>query len=57
MRYANEPAIGRMKSDGHLGRGYLKGPVVDAASTILAAGGYINFRRILALLFGVQFWL
>lgn len=48
-RAAIEPAIGHMKSEGHLGRCYLKGRDGDAANTILTAAGY-NFRRILAWL-------
>ncbi len=38
-----------MKTDGHLGRCYLKGRAGDAANTILTAVGY-NFRRVLAWL-------
>ncbi len=38
-----------MKSDGHLGRCYLKGQDGDAANAILTAVGY-NFRLILAWL-------
>jgi len=48
-RSAIEPVIGHMKSEGHLGRCYLKGRAGDAANTILTAVGY-NFRRILAWL-------
>lgn len=48
-RSAIEPAIGHMKSEGHLGRCYLKGRAGDAANAILSAIGY-NFRRILAWL-------
>jgi len=48
-RSAIEPVIGHMKSEGHLGRCYLKGRGGDAANTILTAVGY-NFRRILAWL-------
>jgi transposase, IS5 family len=48
-RSAIEPVIGHMKSEGHLGRCYLKGRDGDAANTILTAVGY-NFRRILAWL-------
>jgi IS5 family transposase len=48
-RGAIEPVIGHMKSEGHLGRCYLKGRAGDAANTILTAVGY-NFRRILAWL-------
>ena len=38
-----------MKSEGHLGRCYLKGRAGDAANAILTAVGY-NFRRVLAWL-------
>lgn len=38
-----------MKSDGHLGRNYLKGYHGDHANAILTAVGY-NFRLILAWL-------
>jgi IS5 family transposase len=48
-RSAIEPAIGHMKSEGHLGRCFLKGRDGDAANAILSAIGY-NFRRILAWL-------
>jgi transposase, IS5 family len=48
-RSAIEPVIGHMKTDGHLGRCYLKGRHGDAANVILSAVGY-NFRRILAWL-------
>lgn len=48
-RSAIEPVIGHMKSDGHLGRNYLKGRAGDAANAILSAAGY-NFRLILAWL-------
>lgn len=48
-RSAIEPAIGHMKSEGHLGRCYLKGRAGDAANAILSAVGY-NLRRILAWL-------
>jgi IS5 family transposase len=48
-RSAIEPGIGHLKAEGHLGRGYLKGRVGDAANAILSAVGY-NFRRILAWL-------
>jgi IS5 family transposase len=41
--------IGHMKTDGHLGRCYLKGRHGDAANAILTAAGY-NFRLILAWL-------
>lgn len=54
-------AIGHLKTDGHLGRCYLKGRAGDAASVILSAVGH-NFRRILAwlrellCLFLIQLW-
>lgn len=41
--------IGHMKTEGHLGRCYLKGRAGDAANAILTAAGY-NFRLILAWL-------
>lgn len=46
-RSAIEPIIGHLKTDGHLGRCYLKGRAGDAANVILSAVGH-NFRRILA---------
>ena len=48
-RSAIEAVIGHMKTDGHLGRCYLKGRAGDAANAILTAVGY-NFRRVLAWL-------
>jgi IS5 family transposase len=48
-RSAIEPAIGHLKSEGHLGRCYLKGRDGDAANAILSAVGY-NLRRVLAWL-------
>ena len=48
-RSAVEAVIGHMKTDGHLGRCYLKGAAGDAANTILSAVGY-NLRRVLAWL-------
>ena len=45
-RSAIEPVIGHMKSEGHLGRCYLKGRNGDAANAILSAIGH-NFRLIL----------
>ncbi len=48
-RSAIEPVIGHMKTEGHLGRCYLKGRAGDAANAILTAVGY-NFRRVLAWL-------
>jgi hypothetical protein len=48
-RSAIEPLIGHMKSDGHLGRSYLKGRAGEAANAILSAVGH-NFRLVLAWL-------
>ena len=48
-RSAIEPVIGHMKTEGHLGRCYLKGRAGDAANAILTAVGH-NFRRVLAWL-------
>jgi IS5 family transposase len=48
-RSAIEAVIGHMKTDGHLGRCYLKGRQGDAANAILTAAGY-NLRLILAWL-------
>ncbi len=48
-RSAIEAVIGHMKSDGHLGRCYLKGRQGDAANVTLTAVGY-NLRRVLAWL-------
>jgi IS5 family transposase len=48
-RSAIEPVIGHLKTEGHLGRCYLKGRAGDAANVILSAVGH-NFRRILAWL-------
>ena len=48
-RSAIEPVIGHMKSDGHLGRNFLKGYDGDQANAVLTAVGY-NFRLILAWL-------
>jgi hypothetical protein len=48
-RSAIEAVIGRMKTDGHLGRCYLKGSEGDAANVIVTAVGY-NLRLILAWL-------
>ncbi len=48
-RSAIEAVIGHMKTDGHLGRCYLKGRAGDAANAILTAVGH-NFRLILAWL-------
>jgi IS5 family transposase len=53
--------IGHLKTEGHLGRCYLKGRAGDAANVVLSAIGH-NFRRILAwlreflCLFLVQLW-
>lgn len=48
-RSAIEPVIGHAKSDGHLGRCYLKGAAGDAANAVLCAMGH-NFRLVLAWL-------
>jgi IS5 family transposase len=48
-RSAIEPVIGHMKTDGHLGRCYLKGRDGDAANAILSAVGH-NLRLVLAWL-------
>jgi IS5 family transposase len=48
-RSAIEAVIGHMKTDGHLGRCYLKGRAGDAANAILTPVGY-NFRLVLAWL-------
>jgi transposase, IS5 family len=48
-RSAIEATIGHMKTDGHLGRCYLKGATGDAANVILSAVGN-NLRRVLAWL-------
>ncbi len=45
-RAAIEPVIGHLKSDGHLGRNYLKGRHGDQANAVLTAVGY-NLRLIL----------
>lgn len=45
-RSAVEPVIGHLKSDGHLGRNFLKGRAGDKANAILSAVGY-NLRLIL----------
>lgn len=45
-RSAIEAAIGHMKTDGHLGRNYLKGRHGDHANAVLTAVGY-NLRLIL----------
>jgi IS5 family transposase len=48
-RSAIEPVIGHMKSEGHLGRCYLKGRAGDAINAVLSAVGH-NLRRVLAWL-------
>jgi IS5 family transposase len=48
-RSAIEPVIGHMKTDGHLGRCYLKGRHGDAANVVLTAIGH-NLRLVLAWL-------
>ena len=48
-RSAIEPVIGHMKTDGHLGRNFLKGYTGDHANALLTAVG-LNFRLILAWL-------
>ena len=48
-RSAIEAVIGHMKTDGHLGRCFLKGRAGDAANVILSAVGY-NLRLVLAWL-------
>jgi IS5 family transposase len=45
-RSAIEPVIGHLKSDGHLGRNYLKGRHGDRANAVLAAAGH-NLRLVL----------
>jgi IS5 family transposase len=45
-RSAVEPVIGHMKSDGHLGRNFLKGRHGDRANAVLSATGH-NLRLIL----------
>lgn len=59
-RAAVEPVIGHLKSDGHLGRNFLKGRGGDHINAIMAAVGY-NLRLILnwiRLLFAIiQIWL
>ena len=55
-----EPIIGHLKSEGHLGRNYLKGRLGDQQNVLLSAAGY-NFRLLLKWfkqLFGAWFlWL
>lgn len=43
-----EPIIGHLKSDGYLGRNYLKGELGDKQNVMLTAVGY-NFRLLLKL--------
>jgi transposase, IS5 family len=45
-RSAIEPVIGHLKSDGHLGRNFLKGRHGDRANAVLSAAGH-NLRLIL----------
>jgi len=46
-RAAIEPELGHMKSDGLLGRNFLKGVVGDVQNVILSGAGH-NMRKILA---------
>jgi len=46
-RAAIEPELGHMKSDGLLGRNFLKGMLGDAQNVILSGAGH-NMRKILA---------
>ncbi len=48
-RRAIEPIIGHMKSDGKLGRCYLKSSIGDAMNIMLSAAGQ-NIRKLLKLL-------
>ena len=48
-RNAIEPVIGHLKSDGHLGRNFLRGTEGDAANVVLAAAGH-NMRLLRAWL-------
>ncbi len=48
-RSATEAVVGHMKTDGHLGRCYLKGSAGDAANAALTAVGH-NLRLVLAWL-------
>jgi IS5 family transposase len=48
-RSAIEPVIGHMKSDGHLGRNFLRGTEGDATNLVLAAAGH-NLRLLRAWL-------
>lgn len=49
-----EPIIGHLKSDGHLGRNYLKGQLGDQQNAVLCSVGY-NFRLLLKWL-KKRFW-
>ncbi|MFI4939290.1 MAG: IS5 family transposase [Burkholderiales bacterium] len=53
-RNAVEPVIGHMKSDGRLGRNFLKGTEGDAMNALLCGAGH-NLRKILRRL--ALFWL
>ena len=58
-RNAIEPVIGHMKSDGRLGRNFLKGQIGDEMNAILCAAGH-NLRKILnklRLFYAQQIWL
>lgn len=46
-RSAVEPVIGHLKSEHRMGRNYLWHREGDAANAVLAAVGYINFRRLI----------
>ena len=46
---AIEPAIGHMKSDGFLGRNYLKGEISDAINAVMCGVGW-NLRKLLRYL-------
>ncbi|GGC74281.1 hypothetical protein GCM10011504_59260 [Siccirubricoccus deserti] len=48
-RSAIEPVIGHLKSDGHLGRNFLRGTEGDAINLVLAAAGH-NLRLLRAWL-------
>ena len=56
-RNAIEPVIGHMKSDGRLGRNFLKGALGDAMNAVLCGAGH-NLRIILRKLrfFWLWFW-
>lgn len=51
-----EPVIGHMKSDGHLGRNYLKGKLGDKVNALLCAIGH-NFRLLLRFLKKKRFFI